>query len=324
MQDAYRHTPGIRRLLVLGGSGFIGRHAVAAAARSGIEPVIGTRDPRPRHLRAAAVADFDAREVHLERHARDGVPPALLDDVDAVLNCVGILRQRGKQTYRAIHHYAVAAWANACAARALPFVHVSALGLDAPVASRFLTCKRDGERALMASGADWRLVRPALLDGPDGFGSSWMRRVARWPLHLYPSHARGRLAPFHVDDLGTCLVRIATRPIAPDATQAERVFELGGHAYLTIADLLAALRAADGRTPATRIAVPAWICRAAAHAFDVFHLTPYSYGHHELLGRDNLPAHNRTGELLGRPPLPLGIDPSPAARPPAPVPQRLS
>lgn len=312
MPKAPEHRPRIRRLLILGGSGFIGRHAVAAAVQSGIEPVIGTRDPCPRHLRAAGVAGFQARPIDLERDARSGVSPAVLEGVDAVLNCVGLLRPWRAATARAVHHHAVVAWARACASRALPFVHVSALGLDAPLRSHSLRCKRAGERALMQSDADWRLVRPTLLDGPDGYGSSWLRRIARWSVHPSPAHARGRLAPLHVDDLGLCLVRIATRPIAADARAQERIFELGGDQLLTLAELLGALRAAAGLPPAARLVLPSWLCRGAAHLLDLLHLTPYSFAHHELLARDNLPTHNRTLELLGHPPRPLGLDPIPA------------
>lgn len=301
MHEAPRPQPPIR-LLILGGCGFIGRHAARAAARNGIEPVIGTRDPRRHHLHAAGVARFEPRAIRFEAEASAGVPGQLLDGIDAVLNCVGVLHPRRDRADCAIHHTAVAAWAAACAAAGLPFVHVSALGLEAPLASRLLRTKRAGEWALMASGADWRLVRPSLLLGRDGYGAAWLRRVARWPVHPDPAHARGRLAPLHVEDLALCLIRIATRPIPADADVAERIFELGGREPLTLVELFAALRAALYLPPAPKIRVPAWLCRSAARLFDAVHWTPYTFAHHELLGRDNLPVCNRAAELLGRPP----------------------
>jgi hypothetical protein len=49
----------------------------------------------------------------------------------------------------------------------------------------------------------------------------------------------------------------------------------------------------------------------------VLHITPFSFGHWELLGHDNCPRINRLPELLGR--APRAIGPSPAANNHAPI-----
>jgi NADH dehydrogenase len=286
-------------LLILGGSGFIGRHAVAAAIERGHEIVIGSRSPQrvdrkllPNSRGSRAIV------VHMERliDAASWLP--LIDPVEAVVNCVGILRQRGAETYDAVHHRAVAALAAACAQLSRRLVHVSALGLDAPARSRFLTSKRHGERALMASAGDWRLVRPSLLDGEGGYGASWLRRVAHWPVHPVPASAQGRIAALDVRDLAECLSTLATDRATVSADR--RVFEFGGETALRLADYLQALRGA--RPAARRVSVPSWIARGLSHLCDGLHLTPFSFGHFELLQRDNLPAPNRLPEVLGRTP----------------------
>ena len=290
-------------VLVLGGRGFIGRHAAAALAEAGAHVVIGTRFPR--HAAAAA----RVREARLERllAAADWAP--VLDGVDVVVNCVGILRPRGRETYDRVHHRAPAALAAACAMRGLRLVHVSALGLDAPVRSGFLTSKRDGETALRASGADWHIVRPSLLDGDGGFGARWVRRVARWPVHAVPADAIGRIAALDVRDLGEALARLALRG-APDGV---REHDLGGLHARDMAAHLAAMRACLTDRPARRVRVPALLARIAAHACDALHWTPYSFGHLELLRHDNLPRENRLPLLLGRAPHPVGRTPAEAA-----------
>ena len=89
------------RVLVPGGAGFIGRHAVAALLDAGAEAIIGTRRPRdlgrqaPPHPRAGEAA---MREIRMERLTSEEDWLPLIDDVDTVLNCVGILRQRGRET----------------------------------------------------------------------------------------------------------------------------------------------------------------------------------------------------------------------------------
>lgn len=287
-------------VLVLGGTGFIGRHVVAALRACGLQVVVGSRRPH-RRLPRHGLGDLPGREAHLERLLDPDAWQPVVEGCDIVVNCVGILRERGRETYDRVHHRAPAALATACAARGLRLVHVSALGLDGPAGSRFLRSKRDGEAALRASGADWHIVRPSLLDGEGGFGARWIRRVARWPVHPLPPAAAGRIAMLDVGDLGEAIANLVLHPAPP-----VREHDLGGLHVRTLAGHLAALRALHTPVPARSLRVPDLLARLASHVCDLFHATPFSYGHWELLQRDNLPRENRLPALLGRAPRTIG------------------
>lgn len=313
-KTATRATP--TRVLVLGGFGFIGRHAVSALLRAGCEVVIGSRQPERHRREAADLPACAHRQVRLERCLLPEHWAGLIADVDVVLNCVGILRQRGPETYDRVHRQAPAALASACQRRGCRFIHVSALGLDGPVRSGFLRSKREGEQAIRAAGGDWALVRPSLLDAESGgFGARWVRRVARWPIHILPSEARGRIAALQADDLGDALAALVIRE---KIDCGGREYELGGLQALTLAELLAALRRLRTTTPALRLGLPPWLARWSSHLCDLLHFSPYSYGHLELLRQDNCPRHNRLPELLGRAPRAVGLSaPSPPRLPAA-------
>jgi NADH dehydrogenase len=288
--------------LVLGGAGFIGRHAAAALAARGHTVLIGTRRARraarrlPVHLQAC-----ERREIHLHRLLSPEAWKAPLEAVDTVVNAVGILRERGAESYERVHQLAPAALAAACARARIRLVHVSALGLHPQARSGFLTSKLAGERAVAASGSDYSIVRPSLLDGEGGYGALWFRRVARWPVHLVPGDARGRIDALDVGELGEAIALLCEKRAALDW----REVELGGGVPRSLGEYLAALRpAALGTAP--RIAVPAWLARLASHVFDFLHMTPLSFGHLELMRRDNVPRPNRLPELLGRSPAQVG------------------
>lgn len=291
-------------VLVLGGAGFIGRHVTMALRARGCRVIVGTRHPARRQR--AATEPMEYRRARLERMPASADWAGVLQDCEAVVNCVGILRERGRETYDRVHHRALAALAAACGQRRLRLVHVSALGLDADVRSGFLRSKRDGEAALRASDADWHIVRPSLLDGEGGFGARWIRRVARWPVHPLPADAVGRIAVLDVRDLGEAIARLLLDP-PPDSV---REHELGGLHARTLAVHLAAMRALQTSSAARCVAIPAAIARAAAHACDLLHWTPYSFGHLELLRHDNCPRDNRLPLLLGRSPRIVGAAPS--------------
>ena len=296
------------RVMVLGGTGFIGRHAAAALRARGHTVVIGTRHPKralgklPADLRAS-LHNVELRETHFESLTTRYIWQPLLGDVDAVVNAVGILRERGGETYDRVHNMAPAALGEACSRLGLRLVHVSALGLRPEARSRFLRSKLVAEKKIMASGADYSIVRPALLDGEGGFGAAWLRRVAAWPIHLYPSDARGRMAPLDVRDLGEALAVLCER-----GGEGRREVELGGSAKRTMAEYLGSLRALHHDRRALRIPVPALLARLGAHLCDLLHFSPFSYGHLELMRRDNLPRVNHLAALIGRAPAPVGAN----------------
>jgi NADH dehydrogenase len=313
-----------RRVLVLGGSGFIGRHTVAALLETGSEVVIGSHHPESIALRAPELIErCGLRRTPFEflTDPQDWAP--VLAGIDVVINCVGILRQREGETYRCVHHLAPAALAEACKRRGLRLIHVSALGLHGDARSRFLRSKLAGEYALRASGADWLIVRPSLLDGEGGYGAKWLRRIARWPVHVLPADATGRIAALHVTDLGEALARLVTLHLDADASDAVRTLELGGTELYTLADYVATIRRRTTAMPALRLRVPALLARAISHLFDLLQVTPFSFGHWELLQQDNAPQINRLPGLLGRKPRAIGERAVAETRPnPSPLPLR--
>jgi len=294
------------RILVLGGAGYIGRHVAAALAARGHAVIIASRRPdRAARRLPARLHGCERREAHCERLLCPQAWRPLLEDVETVVNAVGILRQRGAETYARVHHLAPAALAAACARRAIRLVHVSALGLRSDAQSGFIRSKLAGERAIAACGSGYSIVRPSLLDGGDGFGARWFHRVARWPLHFVPADATGRIAVLDVRDLGEAIAALCEQP----GGDRWREVELGGRTLYTVAEYLAALRAPE-LPPARVVRVPAILARAVSHLCDLAHFSPFSYGHLQLLRHDNVPRMNDLPTLLGRGPAAVGYLPA--------------
>lgn len=291
------------RVMVLGGTGFVGRHAVAALRSRGHAVVIGTRDPKRALAKLPpALPDVDLREIHLESLTSRYVWRPLLRDVSAVVNAAGILRERGSETYDRVHHMAPAALALACERMGVRLVHLSLLGLRRESRNRFLRSKLLGERVITETQANYTLVRISLLDGADGCAAAWLRRIAAWPVHPYPSDAKGRLAPLDVRDLADALAKLCEMP----GYAMPREIELGGSARRTLAEYLDALRALRSDRPALQLALPAPLVRIAAGLCDLLHLSPLSGSLLELLRRDNVPHENLLQALIGRAPASVG------------------
>jgi uncharacterized protein YbjT (DUF2867 family) len=296
-----------RRVLVLGGTGFIGRNAAFALVEAGWRVTIGSRNPSraQQRLRTPLHTHLDQlawQQIKMETALTVPDWHTRIRGFDAVLNCVGILRERGRESWDKVHTQAPLALAQACVDEGVRFVHISALGLRPECRSGFIKSKRAAEHALTtlrtkatenARDPGITIARPSLLDGEGGFGALWLQRVARWPVQFVPADAKGKLAILPVTTLGETLAALC----ALRGGAAPHEADLGGNEHFTIAQYLRALRVASGAKEALQIPIPATLVSLAAIVCDLLHVTPLSYGHVELLRADNIPARNRANEL---------------------------
>ena len=127
-----------------------------------------------------------------------------------------------------------------------------------------------------------------------GYGARWLRAVARLPIHIVPADAQGWIAAVDVRDVGEAIA-----VLCEDAATASRDVELGGSLTRTLRELLAALRRVHVAAPPRCLRLPAPLARLASHLCDALHVSPFSFGHLELLRRDNRPAVNLLPALRG-------------------------
>jgi len=280
-------------ILVLGGNGFIGSSIVKALRKNDIQVLIGSRKNTQ--------TDTNIRIIKLHKMLVMSDWLAQLQDIDVVVNAVGILRERRNESYNAVHNIAPTALASACAQLNIRLIQISALGLSINAKSNFIRSKYKGEQAILASGASAVIVRPSLLDGEGGYGAKWFRRIANWPIH-FVMNTDGKVAPLQVLDLGEAVKNLCLM----GKNELPKTVELGGNDVMGIQQYLAKLRGAIGKTPALQFKVPKTVVRIASHICDILNWTPLSFGHYELMQGYNAPATNFLPALLGRKPTELG------------------
>jgi len=253
------------RVLVTGADGFIGRHVVKALLERGHAVRAAVRSGRDGPAPAPAALERVACDL-----ARDLDPAAWLprlDGVDAVVNCAGILRERGGATFAQVHERAPLALAQAArTVRARRFVQVSALG--APEDGAFVASKHRGDRQLLDLDLDVTVLRPSLVYTAAGSygGTTLLRALAAMPCVLpVPGDGAQPIQPIDADDLAQIIVAALERPEA-----ARGVFEIGGPHAMALRAFLGALRAWLG-VPGQRVqAVPAPLVQCGAVLGDWF------------------------------------------------------
>jgi uncharacterized protein YbjT (DUF2867 family) len=176
-------------ILVLGASGFIGGRIVRALRSAGLAVREGAR---PRY------------DLTLPRSAADWMP--LLEDTEAVVNAVGIVRESGTQTFAQVHARGPVALFEACARLGIPVVQVSALGADADAPTAFLRSKARADQALLESGVPALVLRPSLVFGPGGMSAHLFLVLASMPVIPLPPDGEALIQPVHVDDVVQAVV----------------------------------------------------------------------------------------------------------------------
>jgi uncharacterized protein YbjT (DUF2867 family) len=182
----------------------------------------------------------------------------LLDGQDAVVNCAGALQDGLHDDLAASQDRAMRALYAAAAVHGLKcLVQVSANTEASGAETAFLATKRAADKALVASGLAYVIVRPALVLGRNAFGgTALIRALAAMPYALALVHADSRVATVSVDDGAQAVLMAITGEIAPGAD-----LHLAAPESTTLADLVQLHRQWLGLRRAPIIALPAWIAR---------------------------------------------------------------
>lgn len=224
MQGTYGNG---RLVTVFGATGFLGRNVVRALAIRGYRVRVAVRRPdlagflRP----AGMVGQVEAVQANLRYP--DSVAAAVRGAV-AVVNAVGILSERGKQTFEAVHAEGAKAVAEGARRAGIAnVVHVSAIGADLESPSHYFASKARGEAAVREARPDAVLLRPSVQFGPgDSFFSRFAGMATIGPV-LPIVGGDTRFQPVFVSDVSETVAR------AVDGDIASGIYELGGPEVLT-------------------------------------------------------------------------------------------
>jgi NADH dehydrogenase len=192
------------RVLVLGGTGFVGRHVVARLCTAGHEVVVPTRRlDRGKPLLMLPTVDVVQKDVHDEKSLK-----ALVSDCDAVVNLVGILHERGRETFARAHVELARKLVAACRAAGVNrLVHMSALTAAPDAPSRYLRSKGQAQAIVEQSELAWTVFRPSVIFGRGDSFLSLFAKLAKWLPVIALAAPQARFQPVHIGDVAHCFAQ---------------------------------------------------------------------------------------------------------------------
>jgi len=258
-------------VLVLGGSGFVGRHLISRLVRDGNRVIVPTRRrENARHLILLPTVDVVDADVHDPATLK-----RLMAGVSATVNLVGILNESGRDTFVRSHvelaNKVIAACREVGVRR---LVHMSALNADPAGPSAYLRSKGEAEAAIAASGLDWTIFQPSVIFGPEDRFLNLFAKLERLLPVMAIAAAQTRFQPVFVGDVAHCFAHA----LADNTTIGQR-YRLCGPEVCTLRELVAfAGRVSDHERPI--VALPPALGRLQARLLELLPGTPMS--------RDNL------------------------------------
>lgn len=223
------------QVTIFGGTGFIGRYLVDSLADLGVTIKVATRHPQSVYFLRTAGSVGQVVPVLCDIHNDASVANAVAGS-DWVINLVGVLTEKGKNNFDAVHAEFPARLAKAArAANVSRFVQVSALGADKNAASHYARSKAQGETNVLAELPNASILRPSIIFGPeDGFFNRFARLASIAPFLPLIGGGKTLFQPVYVGDVVVAIVACLTS----SKDVQGKIFELAGPEQLSFKDCL--------------------------------------------------------------------------------------
>ena len=264
------------RVLVAGGTGYLGSRLVPRLVATGRSVRVLTREG----ARVPAGAEGVRGDL-----ADPGSLGAALADVDTVFHLVGIIREEGRQTFRAVHVDGTRALVDAArAAGVRRFLYVSAIGARPDAPTEYWRTKAEAESIVMSSALEWIVLRPSIVFAPDREIFKVLQQLTAFPIVPVLGPGTARLAPIRADDLADVEAFALDRPAAWN-----RVHEAAGPEAMEFNELVRRVARARGRRVAL-VHVPLALAKplVAALSKTVGRLSPITPDQLAMLSEDSV------------------------------------
>jgi NADH dehydrogenase len=221
-----------QKILILGGSGFVGRHVCSRLSLQHHQITVPTRRLPARHIQMMPGVSVVQADVNDPQQLQ-----ALVHGHDVVINLIAILHGTEAEFNQA-HVTLPTHLARACHAENVKrLIHISALGADVHGPSMYQRSKARGELALLSAAEKaplgLTLLRPSVIFGKDDQFINLFAKLQQVFPFMPLAGAHTRFQPVWVQDVAQAIVHCVNT-----ASTAGQVYELCGPDTLTLTELV--------------------------------------------------------------------------------------
>jgi uncharacterized protein YbjT (DUF2867 family) len=253
---------------IFGGSGFVGRYIARRLAKEGWRVRVAVRDVNTAMFVRTYGVVGQVEPVFC--NIRDDASVAMVTEgADAVVNCVGVLDETGKNTFAAVQAEGAERIARIAAEHGVgQMVHISAIGADSAAEAVYSRTKADGEAGVLAHMPNAVILRPSIIFGAEDQFFNRFAGMSRLGPILPVIGADTKFQPVYVDDVAA----VAANAVAGQVPAG--VYELGGPDVHTFRELMQLMLGVVRRRRLI-VNTPFWMARLMASAFGLVRMLSF-------------------------------------------------
>ena len=205
----------LKEILVFGASGQIGRHLIRKLTRNNCKVTAVTRNYHQKAYILKTQANPGYLEI-IESNIYDyNKISNLFKNSEICINLVGILNEDKKNTFKKIHSLFPSILAKMCKENGLKqMIHVSALGVENSIDSKYAQSKLEGEKLVKKNFSDATILKPSLVYSvDDSFTTRFFTLLNILPIFPIYYNGRTKFAPIHVTDLAEIIYKVMEKKI---------------------------------------------------------------------------------------------------------------
>ena len=266
---------------IYGGSGFVGRYIARRLAKEGWRIRVAVRRPNEALFVKPYGAVGQVEPVLCNIRDENSVRAAMIG-ADAVVNCVGILVNEGKNKFDSVQSEGAGRVARIAAEQGIEtLVQISAIGADGESESAYARSKAAGEAAVLAAYPKAVILRPSVIFGNEDHFFNKFAAMARFTPVIPITGGDTKFQPVFVDDVA----KVAA--MATNGTVAPGIYELGGPDVETFRDLIKTMLGVINRRRFV-ISLPFWLAGVMGGVFDLLQKVTGGILVNRILTRDQV------------------------------------
>lgn len=272
------------RIVLFGGSGFLGRALIPLLTRRGAVVRVATRHVAQCEQYLKLLGLPGQVQPFLYAPKSDASLIDALRGADSVVNLVGELAESRQNTFQNIHVEFPARLARlARAAGVKRFVHISALGVGENSSVAYMQSKAAGEKAVRAFFPEATIFRPGLIWGENGGFLGQVLAMAKWfPVLPLFGNEKAEFQPVRIDEAAKAVLQALN-----DSSLAGQTLELAGGDRVNLRDMMATAMQKAGREPRL-VCIPTLFANLFAFFAEFLPNPPLTRDQLKLLGTGNL------------------------------------
>ncbi len=205
----------MKKVLIFGGSGQIGRHLIRRLTKKNHLVTVVTRNLHKKGVILKTQGNPGYIEVIEANVFDESQLNKLFEDKDVCINLVGILFEKKNNNFTNIHVNFPALLSQKCKNYKLKqFIHVSALGIEKAIDSEYAKSKLQGEKNILNNFSNSVILRPSLVYSVnDNFTTKMMTLLSLLPVFPLYYNGNTKFSPIHASDFCEIILKVIEEDI---------------------------------------------------------------------------------------------------------------